>query len=308
MMLNRRSAGLASAIAALVLASVGRAVAQSPSIGPNPFDPRPSYSSTAIVQAPSSINLVSNRYSCPVCVVFTEISRYPSSSQQAQNVNYGLFSADGSSQLSVDGSPASAQETLTGSFPNGSKKNDVLNLQFLVKVFPTSLPPPATYWITLRADLYASSYPPSGRIADTAFFTVTIGVAGFYDLSVEPTGGAFALDSTTATLAFGSLVANNSKGADILVKSNISYSLSLSSINGGAFANTTDGSKLPYSLTVNGSAITLPPGIRVLVATGAQASYGTPTRYALVATVLPYTAMPTQGAYSDTITVTLSAP
>jgi spore coat protein U-like protein len=240
-------------------------------------------------------------------VAFTEVSRYPSPSIGLQSLNYGLFSADGATQLSVDGSPAGAQETLIGSFPRGSKRNDSLNLPFLMKVFPTSLPPPGTTWINLRADLYANS-APSGRIVDTLNFYMSVAVAGYYDLSVVPTGGTFSLASTTAALAFGTLVAGAVKGTDILVKSNVSYSLGLSSLNGGAFANAADGSKLPYSLSVNGSAVALSPGIRTLVATNAQASYGASARYALLVTVLPFVGLPAQGSYSDTITVTLSAP
>jgi hypothetical protein len=308
MISKRKSTGLAAGIAAFILASMGWAGAQSPTIGQAPFDPHLGYSPAGTTQAQDSIVLTSNRYSGPVCVVFTEFSRYPSSGQSLQNIDYGFFSADGASRLSVDGTPASAQETLTGSFPHGSKQFASLSLPFLVEVFPTSLPPPGYYWIWLRADLYASSYPPSGRIADTVNFFVSFTVAGYYDLSVVPTGEAFSLDSTTAALAFGVLAANASKGADILVKSNVSYSLSLTSANGGALANGTDGSKIPYSLTVNNSAVTLSPGLRALVATGAQASYGAPARYAVLVTVLPYTALPTQGSYSDTITLTLSAP
>lgn len=310
MIIRSEFARIAAGIAAFAfLSSIGAAAQNSPIIGQAPSDPHLGYSSTAAVQAQCAITLTSNRYSGPVCVAFTEVFRFPSPSQsQSQQIlNYGLYSADGASQLSVDGSPASAQETLTDAFPKGSKKSDSLNLPFLIKAFPTSLPPPGTTWIYLRADLYANS-APSGHIVDSVSFYVSIVVAGYYDLSVVPTGGAFSLASTSAALAFGTLAAGAVKGADILVKSNVSYSLGLSSVNGGAFANAADGSLLPYSLAVNGSSVALSPGIRTLVATGAPASYGTSARYALLVTVLPFTGVPTQGSYSDTITVTLSAP
>jgi len=272
-----------------------------------PYDPQPSYSPTATVQAQDSIVLQSAGYNGPYCIVFTELSRSPAPSLPQQQINYGLFSANGSYQLSVDGTPASAQETLAGVFPYNSKPKDRLTLDFLVEVLPTTLPAPGTNTITLRADLYRSSYPPSGRVADTAFFTITILVGSYYDVSVVPSGAVFSLSSTTTTLAFGNIQANESQGADVLVKSNIAYNLSLSSANGGAFLNTSDASKLPYSLSVNGSLTALPLGAPILVANGAPAGYGTPARYALIVTVLPYTKLPTQGVYVDTITVNLSA-
>lgn len=297
----------ASSLAFFLVFSLCGAEANTPKIRQTPLDPQPFYSPTAMAQAQTSIALSGKGYSGPVCVVFTELSRSPALNLPQQSVNYGLFSANGSLQLSVNGSPASAQQTLQGVFANNSPSDARLSLDFLVEVFPTSLPPPGMNTITLRADLYASSYPPSGGIVDSVIFIVSIQVGSYYDVSVVPSGTAFSLSSTTTNLAFGSLQPNESEGADILVRSNIFYNLSLSSANGGAFLNASDGSKLPYSLTANGFPVSLSPEVPALIATGTPTGYGTPTRCALIVTVLPYTKLPTEGTYSDTITVNLSA-
>ncbi len=278
-----------------------------PRISSAPVDPHPKFSPTTTVQASDSIELKSNGYSGPVCVVFTELSRWPSPGSPLQNVNYGLSSTDGFLQFSVDGTSANPQEVLTATFPAGSKNNDRLVAGFLIEVFPSTLPPPGQYQINLKADIYASAYPPSGGIVDSAIFTITVQVGNWFDVSIVASNNAFSLASTTATLDFGTLAANLSRGADILVRSNLSYKLFLSSTNGGALASLIDGTKIPYSLKVNGSTLSLLPATQSLVA-NATASFGNPARYAVTVTILPYQQLPTEGQYSDLLTVIVSAP
>ena len=294
-------------IAIFLLLSLLGAVAAEPLIYQVPYDPLPTYSPTATTQVQGVVTLESNHYTGPVCLVFTELSRTPTPQVPQESVDYGLFSANGVSRLSVDGSPATAQETLTGSFPSGSKKHDRITLPFLVDVFPSNLPAPGLYRITLRANLYSSSYPPSGAIADSVIFYVSVQVGGFYDVSVMPSGGTYSVSSTTTALDFGILQPDVSKGADLLVKANIPYALSLSSANGSALVNPSDGSKVPYSLASNGTPVLLSAGAQTLAQSGASQSYAVPTRYALLATILSFSQLPTEGSFSDTITIILSA-
>ena len=272
-----------------------------------PDDSYSVFSATSTVRAYSSVELTSERYSDSVCVVFTELSMSPAPGSELTRIAYGLYSSSGSSRLSTSGSPASAQETLGGSFPPHANKNDRLSLGFRVEISPTSLPPPGFHTITLRSDLYASAYPPSGAVVDSEVFTIRVRVGDHYDVSVVPTGAAFSLSATSTTIAFGALESSDDRGADILVKSNVSFVLSLGSANGGAFVNASDGFRIPYSLSANGVAVHLASGGNAIVGSNSHATYGNPARFALVVTVIPFTDLPTEGAYSDLITVTLSA-
>ncbi len=278
-----------------------------PRISGSPVDPHPTFSPTTTVQTSDSMELRSDGYSGSVCVVFTELSRWPSPGSPSQNLVYGLSSTNGSSQFSVDGTSASPQEVLTVVFPSGSKSNDRLVAGFLIEVLPSTLPPPGQYQINLKADIYASAYPPSGGIVDSTIFTITVQVGHWFDVSVVASNSAFSLASTTAALNFGTLAPNVSKGVDILVRSNLSYRLFLSSTNGGALASLLDGTKIPYSLKVNGSTVGLLPATQSLV-TNAPASFGNPARYAVTVTILPYQQLPTEGQYSDLLMVIVSAP
>jgi hypothetical protein len=298
---------IAVCVAASLVIAVSAAQAGPPRIKTAPFDPYLSYSPASASAASDSLVIESNGHVGAVCVVFTWISTAPTPGAPQRAPDYGLFSADGSSRLSVDGAPAGAYETLSGVFPPGTKPKDSIQLDFLAEIFPTTLPPMGSYSVTFRAALYAKAYPPSGPVAASAYFTVTISVGRVYALSVAQSGGPFSQLSTTGVLAFGDLREGAARGADILVRANTLYDLSLLSSHSGAFANATDGTLLGYSLTSNGYAVDLSRGAALLAAGAAGSNYWDPSRYALVATILSFGAMPTEGSYSDTITIVLSA-
>jgi hypothetical protein len=265
------------------------------------------YSSTMEQRAYQSVELVSERYSGPICIIFTELSRFPATAVPSAGIDYRLTDQSGASRLSVDGNPASAQETLRGVFPPQSKKDDRLVLDFLVTIRPTNLPASGMHTITMKADLYASAFPPTGGIVESRTFFIIVQVHDHFDISTVPTGGNFSKSSVTASLNFGALQPYVSRGADVLVRSNVSFVLSLTSLNGNAFVNMADGFRLPYSFSVNGGVFDLQAGTRTVIANGAPPTFGDPTRYSIVVTVLPYSSLPTEGAYSDHITITLAA-
>lgn len=265
------------------------------------------YSSALVQRVYSSIELVSERYSGPVCIIFTELSRFPAAAVPSADIDYRLNGLTESSRLSVDGNPTSAQETLRGNFPIGSKKNDRLTLDFSVTIRPTNLPSSGMHTITMKADLYASAFPPSGGVIESRTFFIMAQVHDHFDVSTVPTRGAFSLSSVATSLDFGALRPYDSRGADVLVRSNISFILSLTSMHGNAFVNMEDGFRLPYSLSVNGGAIALEPGTRTIIANGVSPGFGNPSRFSLLITVLPYSSLPTEGSYSDQITITLAA-
>ena len=182
----------------------------------------------------------------------------------------------------------------------------MFNISFQVN--STTLPAPGTYTAIISEKIYGgSTYPASGAALDTNTLTVTITVGTIYDVSVVATGSAFSLASSSQALNFGTLAAGQTLGADILVRSNVSYSLSLASANLGSLVNNADStSSIGYSLSSNGTTASLNPG-PASIANGAVATYASPQRYSLLATILPFS-FPSAGTYSDTITVILASP
>jgi hypothetical protein len=157
--------------------------------------------------------------------------------------------------------------------------------------------------------LYKSAYPPTGSSVSSKSFTVTVVVGSTCNLSVVTTGSSFSLSSTSQALAFGNLTPNDTRGSDLVVRSNVTYNLSIVSAKGWALANSSDSTSLVgYTLTSNKSALSLVQGLSSTIVTGATATYSSLARYALVFTISAFSGLPTEGDYSDTLTVTLASP
>ncbi|MDP3176863.1 MAG: hypothetical protein Q8M76_03095 [Spirochaetaceae bacterium] len=244
------------------------------------------------------------------CVVLTQTSLTPATVPPAEGLTYEIWTPSASPlyQLSLDGTPDASTEVLSGNFPVGSTANTTVTLRMATKILPSTIPAPGTYVATIRADLYASAYPPSGAVQSTRTFTVTVTVGSFFDVSVVASGGAFLRTSTTGSMAFGTIIENDFRALDIVVRTNVGYGLSLRSTRGSAMRNASDGSLLPYILSFNGGDITLPAGSTVSVVTGAIATYGATKSYPVIVTIPPFLDLPTDGNYSDTVTIVLSSP
>jgi hypothetical protein len=265
------------------------------------------YSPNASIQASGMVTVNNGSKtadSVAYCVVFTLTNP-----GQQGGMSIAVANAATGSVLSLSGAPANASQTLSGYFPSGTSANSNQVYTILATVAPSPIPAPGTYSATIVETLYrGSAYPPSGSAVDTNTLTLTITVGSFYDVSVVPSGSSFSLSSTSQSLAFGALAAGQQLGADILVRTNVSYTLSLSSANKGILANSGDPtSSVAYSLSSNGSSLSLNPGPAV-AASGAAATYANSARYAILITISSLASNPSAGAYTDTITVSLASP
>ncbi len=268
------------------------------------------FSPDSVVQGSSTIRVSAEGYAGTFAIVFTQLSLAPTPAAPAEGLRYGLFQPAGTPtyELSITGAPASSKELILGSFAANAPKNATTDVSFAALVSPLSLPPPGSYVANLKADLYASSYPLSGAPVDSLTFSVSVTVGSFFDVSLAPSGGSFSLASTSVALAFGVLAGGDSRGLDVLVRSNLGYSMTLGSANGGALANALDGSLLGYGLAFGGRAVSLSPGLPAPVVAGAAPTYSSPARYGLAVTISPFVDLPTEGSYSDALTISVSAP
>lgn len=307
---GRRPGALALILAACLAASGGPAAAASLSFVRNATTSNLalSYSPDATVQASGTVTVKKGSFAGGAfCVVLTLTSLTQGS---PEGLSYAMYAPAASlaNRLSLDGSPTSPSQVLQGSFAATDSSKATLSLDYAFVVDPSTLPPPGSYVATINESLYASTYLPSGPVLASNTLKVTVSVGADYDVSVVPRGSSFSLASTAQALNFGSLSPGESLGADILVRSNVSYSLLLSSANLGSLVNPADPTSLvAYSFTSQGAVLGLASG-PAAVASGAAATYSTPARYAVDATILPFSGFPSAGSYSDTITITLSSP
>jgi len=252
----------------------------------------------------------SDGYIGDFCVVFTALSLTPVPAAPATSPAWEAWkpSVGPTFRLATDGNPSSANQVLSGNFPVGSKTSAKVDLDFIVYLNTAPMPPPGTYVLSLRADLYPTVYQPSGTPDDSATFSISLTVPQVLDVAVLQPMEAFSASTTSQTLSFGILSAGASRSVDLMARTNAAWSLSLASANGWALANTADGSKIDYAITLSGSAIATVPGSPLLLVSTAQPTYTALQRLPLTFTIGALGLLPTEGTYVDTITVTLSAP
>jgi len=265
------------------------------------------YSPDSIVSGTGNIQVQCGRkFSGNYTIVLAQTSLLPVAVAPAEVVSYGLYkpATTPTYALSLDGTPASANEVLSGYFPPGTPSTTIANIGFAVLVSPLSLPAPGLYTAKINAKLYAGSYPTVGAPVLTKVITVRVRVKSHVDVSVGSTGSSFTITAHEHTIAFNPLRENAQESADFVVRSNIAYKLTLISANGASLITPEDATSLvAYTVTA-------PDGTDVLanpVASGASATYSAYRSHTVVVTILPFVDLPTMGDYSDTLTVTVTA-
>lgn len=177
------------------------------------------------------------------------------------------------------------------------------------------------YYFYMDGDLYA----PYGYLRDDYTISLYRGTVDNYTfqksvplqvaitvdrkafLSVVPQGGAFNESSTNLTMDFGFLTPRAERSADILVKANLPYTLSISSENGSILTQA-DGksrSEIPYQCLVNGNPVALRAGRSVDIG-AADISQREGDRYQMQFIIGDFWDIQA-GTFEDTIQITLAA-
>lgn len=264
------------------------------------------YSPSASVSAKGTISFKNNGYSGAYYIVFRELSLTPSAGEA---LSYGLF-ADQSldTDLALDGTAEAADQTLSGTIPGGLSDRAVTDIDYYFAVLPATMPSPATYSALMEVSLYTGAWP-SGTKVSTESFTLKAKVGQHLDVAVVEVDGAFSESATSLSLDLGTLEANGSASADIIVRSNLSYTLSLTSTKGGLVNLSDSKSIVSYALSVDGgAAIDLPARKKVAIASGQPATYRNTQGYTILVTIPQSSDLPTAGTYTDTITISVAAP
>lgn len=207
----------------------------------------------------------------------------------------------------------SGSQVISGSFTaeEGLRGGTTKEYSFTFIIDPDQFPAAGTYSDVVALDLYEGTPEapvPGGPVASLTF-SLSVQVGVFTDLSLVTPGAGFDVTGTALNLNFGTLTAGSWRGADLLVRSNTLYSVSVSSAQGGrmVIVDPEDLSVVPYRLSVEGIEVDVSGGGEVPLGFQAGPSDQNGDRYPLVITILDY-GMATEGLYTDTLTFTLSAP
>ncbi len=114
---------------------------------------------------------------------------------------------------------------------------------------------------------------------------------------------------TSELMSFGKLQSGQSEAADIMIDTNMGYRLFLSSMNNGNLKHLDLAQFVNYSLTVDGTPITLAGSSGTPVLISSNPSFSPPTGYRLptVATIGTLTGTEAAGTYRDTLIMTIEA-
>jgi hypothetical protein len=202
--------------------------------------------------------------------------------------------------------PPASSEVLFGYFP-AANGNQTQTHSFTVAVSGLYFPAAGVYTDTVVMELYAGTFENPGIRAATDSFSLTITVPQILAMSLVPEGNPFDEFSTALDLNFGILSLGAQRYADLMVRGNVPYQISIMSQNGGVLrpADPADSSTVPYAFTINGNAAALPSGVSTIVVSGAARTTLSGSRYSLSFTIGDF-GMATEGDYSDILTFTIA--
>lgn len=160
-----------------------------------------------------------------------------------------------------------------------------------------------TYTDVVTATLYRDG---TATVDDTADFTITITVSDTVAVAVTNPGGTYESGTTAYPLNLGVLDTGVSSSADLIVRANVGYAVSVESTNAGTMVDSTAPvqTPIPYTLAVNGTPYALDAGV-VEVASSGSATTLTGDRWVLSFTVGDVSAAE-YGSYADTLTVVVT--
>jgi hypothetical protein len=242
-----------------------------------------------IAQAPGSRFLTNGGYQVPV-------SFYKSGVTPLEEIKTGA------------GSGLSYADVLWGYIP---KKTIVTN-QHYYDIIPSlgSIVPAGTYSGTFTFRFYRGAPGSNRALQTTTYITMTMAVLGRGDLSIVNANSAFNVGSKSLALDFtdvsGKLLNGTARGFDVMVKSNQTYSLSVSTSSQGYLIHKTISTeKVPYTFTFNGSNYSLASATVSLLNNVAWTSGGE-ARYPVSVTLGSFDDFDLEpGQYSDNLTFTL---
>jgi spore coat protein U-like protein len=310
--MNFKALWRASAIAVPLILAAGHLWCQTWTVSVS--SPAASYSLTGNAEASGTVTLKrssTGKTASAFYVVFKLLSLSSTAPSGGESLSYGLYkSSSSTTALSLTGSPSSADQVLSGSIAAGSASGSV---SYVLRVSNSTFPAAGTYTAKISATVYKGSYSSSGKKTTRGSATITATVTVGKIASVAVVGGAsdsFSFTSSASnpnyTLSLGNLTAATTGSAYILVLSNSTYSLSLTSTNKSFLVNSSDSSAIGYTVTVNsGSTYSLTAATTIV--SGASATYGTAARYKLLFRISSFGSNPSAGTYMDTITVTVAA-
>lgn len=207
--------------------------------------------------------------------------------------------------LRGDGTVFTPVQGVAGTFPTktgGGWNNAGAN--FTIQLVPDQFPEAGTYTDSIQVLLYQGT-DSTGILKDSATMTLTVTMAQVVDMRITPPGQGYSAGTVNFTLDHSTLIGGEVRQADLLVRTNVPFSVEVASQNGGSLRNTVTGFLVPYLFKFQGGILTF-SGTAPVAAVSAQPPSGpVGSVFSLETVTDAQGALPDSGSYQDILTFTV---
>jgi len=229
--------------------------------------------------------------------------------QAYQNGNalpYNLYRTVSLGNILKDYGDAGASEYLTLSAPN-SNVNYTATWYVEVKSKNTLFSvPPGTYTDTLPVNVYNVRSNGNIDYQGSRWMTLSFVVPRYAEVSVVPVNQAHDPSSTVYIMDFGTMVPQEELQADLRVKANVPYGMTVSSSNGGFLRKTPNTTQVPYQMQIGSSGWFTPPTYAYWLGQENSGSSQSGRRYNIKVRLGNFGTLD-DGDYDETITIAVTA-
>jgi len=195
----------------------------------------------------------------------------------------------------------------TGQFPAGTRNTNIEH-PYTVIIPAGAIVPAGQYTGNFSVNLYGAPLGQQPALTSTRSFPLSVVVPEYTEIGLVQPGAPFYSTTASQTLDFGQLQEGDRQSLDLIVRSNVSYSVSVSSNNGSVLlnANPAETMPIPYSLHADNKSVAMTAGLAQPIVSSAPWTAGGEARYRLDFSIGAFD-MVSAGEYTDTLVFTVSA-
>jgi len=166
--------------------------------------------------------------------------------------------------------------------------------------------PPGTYTDTLPVNVYNVRSNGNIDYQGSRWMTLSFVVPRYAEVSVVPVNQPHDPASTVYIMDFGDMVPQEELQADLRIKANVPYGMTVSSLNGGYLRKSPNTTQVPYQIQIGSSGWFTPPTWSYWLGQEFSGSPQAGRRYNIKVRLGNFTNLD-DGDYEETITITVSA-
>lgn len=225
------------------------------------------------------------------------------------SLNYNLYRTVNLGNILKDYGDASAGEFIAAQAPNTNTpytSTFYVSIPDLDSIFTTS--PSGVYTDVVPIHFYKVRANGTVEYETSRYLTISFNLPRYAELSIVPENAPHDATSTSYIMDFGTMEQNEELRADLRIKGNVGYEVSLSSMNGGKLTGGSGSTTVPYQIRV-GSGSYFSPTPAGAQYTVAQRYFGTSTggeRYNMRVKLGSFGQL-ADGDYQEVITITVRA-